>query len=533
MVHGKNRIPYWIDRSLTGLARPDYDATISFGLPFELGDCPYGKSRLSFVGGWVYGESRNDRKLLRGSLELSRSCAMTTPARLLCQLLSIRESVPFPGTIAASSNEGASSVGGSVVFQIEKGRLRFEFYVAPESGGLSAIEVVSHGEDEFTLEVPSHNFSRRAYINTIPVAPDPFHPLVGQVDLNYLGDDGAALSGATLYLACIPGGHWGAGNTSHWSHIERGGERTNDRMVRLNSQNLSGGGWTINLEEIPEVHRDPGVATHTCTIWRADGKPFVGEELKGLLEDDLRPFLALMFGQPIQFSMVEGHSSSMNCPSTPWGTVFPHWSEEDQSPARNWFTMTTSPCDVPSLFDAFCRLPDGLKRHFDKVIRKYVTSETLGHMSRAEMLEEAASISFAGLDGLTRSIISTYPCRDKWLKKTLMLRPNKRIRDAVEMVLKKELGGLIDQDTLVSALASVRNATAHTDLEADVDDYMELLFRWEQCQFLIEALVLARLGLSEIPNRTSRGKFQIRGKDMFSSVRQYEVRSVKSTEDED
>ena len=46
MVHGRNRIPYWIDRSLTGLAGPDYDATISFGLPFELGDCPYGKSRV-------------------------------------------------------------------------------------------------------------------------------------------------------------------------------------------------------------------------------------------------------------------------------------------------------------------------------------------------------------------------------------------------------------------------------------------------------------------------------------------------------
>ena len=45
MVRGKNRIPYWIDRRLTGLAEPDYDATISFGLPFELGDCPYGKSR--------------------------------------------------------------------------------------------------------------------------------------------------------------------------------------------------------------------------------------------------------------------------------------------------------------------------------------------------------------------------------------------------------------------------------------------------------------------------------------------------------
>ena len=48
MVHGKNRIPYRIDRSLTGLAGPDYAATISFGLPFELGDCQYGESRPTY-----------------------------------------------------------------------------------------------------------------------------------------------------------------------------------------------------------------------------------------------------------------------------------------------------------------------------------------------------------------------------------------------------------------------------------------------------------------------------------------------------
>ena len=46
MVHGKNRIPYRIDRRLTGLAGPDYDATISFGLPLEPEDSQYGKSRV-------------------------------------------------------------------------------------------------------------------------------------------------------------------------------------------------------------------------------------------------------------------------------------------------------------------------------------------------------------------------------------------------------------------------------------------------------------------------------------------------------
>ena len=50
MVHGKNRIPHRIDRRLTGLAGPDYDAPISFGLPLEPEDSQYGKFRISSIG---------------------------------------------------------------------------------------------------------------------------------------------------------------------------------------------------------------------------------------------------------------------------------------------------------------------------------------------------------------------------------------------------------------------------------------------------------------------------------------------------
>ena len=48
MVHGRNRIPYRIDLRLSGLAGPDYNATISFGLPFEPEDSLYGKSRMIY-----------------------------------------------------------------------------------------------------------------------------------------------------------------------------------------------------------------------------------------------------------------------------------------------------------------------------------------------------------------------------------------------------------------------------------------------------------------------------------------------------
>ena len=50
MVHGKNRIPYWIDRRLTGLAGSHDDATISLGLPIEPEDSQYGKYRIEMAG---------------------------------------------------------------------------------------------------------------------------------------------------------------------------------------------------------------------------------------------------------------------------------------------------------------------------------------------------------------------------------------------------------------------------------------------------------------------------------------------------
>ena len=59
MVHGKNRIPYWIDRRLTGLAGSHDDATISLGLPIEPEDSQYGKYRISTTVGSTGCQSRS------------------------------------------------------------------------------------------------------------------------------------------------------------------------------------------------------------------------------------------------------------------------------------------------------------------------------------------------------------------------------------------------------------------------------------------------------------------------------------------
>ena len=48
---------------MTGLAGPEYDATISFGLPFESEDCPYGESRSKplFARIYIFGKLKVDR----------------------------------------------------------------------------------------------------------------------------------------------------------------------------------------------------------------------------------------------------------------------------------------------------------------------------------------------------------------------------------------------------------------------------------------------------------------------------------------
>ena len=86
MVHGENRIPYWIDRRLTGLAGPDYDATISFGLPFELGDCPYGESRLRCLKDWCHCFSRVVQTVFVLTILIDKEKMLSATAVLVIQL---------------------------------------------------------------------------------------------------------------------------------------------------------------------------------------------------------------------------------------------------------------------------------------------------------------------------------------------------------------------------------------------------------------------------------------------------------------
>ena len=184
---------------------------------------------------------------------------------------------------------------------------------------------------------------------------------------------------------------------------------------------------------------------------------------------------------------------------------------------RTWYDRT----ELSPLFQHFYGLDPDVKKQWRKVISQYASSEEImGTLGESAL---AASVSYAALEGLTRSIISTYPSKDEWLKDDLSLKNGKGINNAVEMVAKQEFGQYSQTFREASEqIATVRNATFHTDLTSD-EDPVNAYYRWNASQALVEILLLSQMGLEKIPNRTVHGTFNVMGKDMYENIRKEEL----------
>ena len=230
------------------------------------------------------------------------------------------------------------------------------------------------------------------------------------------------------------------------------------------------------------------------------------------LEEDLHPFLCFMFGRRIEYDQVTGGG---------WAIIPAHRTITPKTIGRNWFLSSGNRIDPAPLFQSFCRLQQDVKTHRRKVIQQYIASEEI--MGTLGETAIAASVSFAALEGLTRSIISTYPDADQWLKNDLSLQRGKGIVDAIEMIARQELAPHSEVFRKASdEIKKVRNDTMHVDLKSD-EDWQNAYHRWNSSQALIEILLLSKMGLTRIPNRTSHGIFEVMGKDMYEEVRQEEL----------
>ena len=269
-------------------------------------------------------------------------------------------------------------------------------------------------------------------------------------------------------------------------------------------------------QEIPSEHRRDQRVTHQCVITRTDGG-MTGTSAWKFFEDELWPFLCFMFAHKVQVTRMIGSS---------WVRLRAVRQEAMQTRGKNWFLIAKhQSIDLQILFQQFHSQDAQTKRHWRKVIDRYATSEeiiaTLGEPETAE------AVSFAGLEGLTRSIISRYSDKSQWLNSKLELEPKSRNRDggkagiidAIGIVLRRELA--INNPELtepLSQLAKLRNSTVHTDLQSD-PDWQDAHHRWNASQALIEILLLRQMGLEETPNRTMYGTFAIMGHDMYKDVR--------------
>ena len=115
MVHGKNRIPYWIDRRLTGLAGPEYHAIISFGLPIAPEDSQYGKYRLRL---WLVGQHPCCKGALVKSLRSLLVAVLGVGLAILlmgaCSIAGGNSSTTFKSsnTLSPASSESSGTVAG-------------------------------------------------------------------------------------------------------------------------------------------------------------------------------------------------------------------------------------------------------------------------------------------------------------------------------------------------------------------------------------------------------------------------------------
>ena len=234
-------------------------------------------------------------------------------------------------------------------------------------------------------------------------------------------------------------------------------------------------------------------------------------------DEELWPFLRFMFARQVQATHLTG---------TGWTKLWAVRPKAMRTRARNWLSIASIDLQsgtLQALFQEFHSQTPETKKHWRKVIDKYATSEEI--FATSGDYENAGAVSFAGLEGLTRSIINGYDDKNQWLDSKLELKSPKKggrktgVVDAIEMVLRRESGTSNPELTKpLKQLANLRNSTVHTDLQSD-PDRSDACHRWNASQALVEMLLLAKMGLEKPPNRTEHGTLTIMGHDMYRDVR--------------
>ena len=442
----------------------------------------------------------------------------------LQSVTSIVEETPYRSCLAAdcdsNSDDETVTIYGITIFRLVNGELTFRFFAEVDDWNFDLAK--AFGKRRRTLRISSLDFEHPVLLNSLSVE----HSNVqGVLCSEFFGKNDAQLSGATVQIVGLPRNWRGTENWAHYQVLSTEGVQKRDDgtltipngrtlgMSTLGGFKLKSDGWTASVREIQNRHKTDSSITHLCNLTRENG-PLTGETVQEFLDVDLIPFLAFVFGQKIRFHTMLGYLDGRDV----WVKTWPQSETPPKTRQENWFLRSAGYLiDLSPLFERFYRLAPDVKKHWRKVIDQYSTSEeVMGTLMNSPL---AASVSFAALEGLVRAMINTYPRKDEWLKDDLSLKRGKSIIDAIEFVAKKELCKYSSTfRNAAEQISKIRNATFHTDLTSE-DDPANAYFRWNASQALVEILLLSRMGLESIPNRTSPGDLYIKRRDILSDVR--------------
>ena len=458
----------------------------------------------------------------------------------LNQILGLVEGRPYACSLVRSGAEQRETPG-IAVFHVGNGEVRFECHIDASVDHadyrllLKAAAEAMQGAQALDIVVPTVNLRHSIVLTSLPGGgPHSGGPLMGLLSepsgmpASSFGVTDQPIDNVVVDLLDIPGdwGDWKASYQYSSSRLPR--ELSDDGKHILVPTDgaigarvlsgcaLSAGGWEVVIQEIPAERRDDPRVTHWCAISRSNGG-MTGVSAWEFFDEELRPFLCFLFADKVQVARMMGKG---------WTKLQAVRREGVQTYGANWL-LSTRPraIDLQALFQRFHQQTDEVKKHWRKVIGQYAISEEI--MADLGSPGAAEAMSFAGLDGLARSIISGYNDKDEWLNGKLQLDPKERkqdgsragIVDAIELVLRRELGTNNPHLTeSLRQLARLRNATDHTDLQSDVD-WSDAYYGWNASQALVEILLLSKMGLEEIPNRTEFPMVGIMGLDVHKNVR--------------
>ncbi|MDE2994931.1 MAG: hypothetical protein OXU67_13730 [Chloroflexota bacterium] len=446
--------------------------------------------------------------------------------RLLNYAVGVRSGVPYDAEMTLDGDP----VKGHVIFS-SKGAFTFDFYyTASSSIMLLEYQSVLLDSPQTLKLIDGKSFKVNiggVYPSTMIVGMPYSSHMGGSIKDFYLGAEEEGLTSLSVYFGEIPTG-WNVASSSayYYTHSDTPPDGTRLGFTRLDAVDLRYNEWRVKLRAMIEHSVIDGIR-HIARITRE--QPFSGEEAQVFLEDSLHPFLSFLFEHTPEAMQGIGYRGN----NIVWGFSSSKICSKDSKTLKNWFSETDHSSDPSSLFAVFCGLDDEEKRILSNAMHYYAGSQEI--LSIASL--PAATFSYSAFEGLVRWIGYTNDdIRGEFFRSGGSGR--ERLRQDQERRLKEDVSfirlvmhvlesmSLIDSGPdsevkdIVKSLRDVRDIIAHLTNPHDLSA-KELYYTWNRTQFLVEALILRKLGFTgDIPNRTRMWKVDVGGEDLTREQRQ-------------